>query len=98
MNNLSNSVDKYHDLLLQNFCGISEIPDITKSENSTLSFSRQHRIEITLLSHILGYDLTTRLSKSQSQKHTDFGYCVLDDQCLVCVLITYIVQLLVFRR
>ncbi len=96
MHHLRHRVDKHHDLFLENVSDVRKAPDVAEPKNSEEFLAGQHRVEVSLLCHVLGDDVTAGLPEAQGEKDPDFGDGVFDDEGLVGVDFFAIEQGLVF--
>lgn len=69
----SDVIYEKHHIFLKNFCGISEISNITEPINGAFFLSRNHGIYIPRFLHILSNNFRTGISESQSQQNTNFN-------------------------
>jgi hypothetical protein len=63
VHDLSDGIDKHHDLLLQHLGGPQEVMDVAKAKYGTLFPAWQHGVQVTLLGHVLCYYFTPCLTK-----------------------------------
>lgn len=77
VNNFSNLIHENHDFLLQDFCSVSEISDITKSEYSHDLLSSNNWIDASTAFNILSYNLRSSLSIAQCKQSSNLDNCFL---------------------
>ena len=68
-----NLIDKHHHTLLKNFCCISEISNIAKSENGHHFFTRYHRVDFASFAHISSNDFRSCFPKTDCQQSPNFN-------------------------
>ena len=71
VDDVSNGVDKLHDVLLQHLSGICEVADVTEPKNGDNLVARNHWVQVAPTPYIVGYDLCSSIPKAHSQKAAD---------------------------
>ncbi len=71
VDNISNGVDKLHDVLLQHLSGICEVTDVTEPKDGHNLVARNHGVQIAPTPYIVGYDLCPSIPKAHGQKAAD---------------------------
>ncbi len=79
VDDISNGVDKLHDVLLQHLSGVCEVPDVTEPKDSNNLVARNHGVQIAPTPYIVGYDLCPSIPKAHGQKAADLVNGVLQD-------------------
>ena len=79
VDNVSNGVDKLHDVLLQHLSGICEVADVTEPKDGNNLVARNHGVQVAPTPYIVGYDLCPSIPKAHGQKAADLVDGVLQD-------------------
>ncbi len=79
VDDISNGVDKLHDVLLQHLSGICEVADVTEPKDGHNLVARNHGVQIAPTPYIIGYDLCPSIPKAHSQQAADLVDGVLQD-------------------
>ncbi|KAA6422338.1 MAG: hypothetical protein FRX49_07808 [Trebouxia sp. A1-2] len=79
VDNVSNGVNKLHDVLLQHLSGVGEVADVTEPKDGDDLVAWNHGVQIAPTPYIVGYDLCPSIPKAHGQKAADLVDGILQD-------------------
>ena len=94
MHNCTNFVDENHDSFLEDFGGISEVPDVAEAEDGDDLLSGQHGVDLSSAGHVLRDDFAARLSEAQREQGADLDDGLLQNDGLHGPLLLLLLVLL----